>query len=468
MRAWMLAAVLAGALAIAAAAQEGSGAPAPEAASDADATPPAEAADLLSDDALDDLVAPVALYPDALLAQVFVAATYPLDVMKADRFLDDEPDLADRERTDRAEAEDWDESVRVLTGGFPDVIARMADEIDWTEELGDAMLVQTDDLLDAVQRMRAKAEAAGNLASNEAQTVAAEGDTISIAPADPEVVYVPAYDPELAYTTRMAAPPVVYADPGVSVGSALTSGAIAFGSALLIDEIFDDDDGWDDYWHAPRAIDWDDADIDVGRHIDVHRDVRRVVNRTREVNRTIRHERIGDRLRDGDRERWKADPERRDEALARIAARRDHPNRRPGAHDGHRRSEVEAKLKAHAGDGAVRKAVREHKGDLAGKHPDRKEHPKHSALKPGHGLDKDRAKAARERGASSRKHDVKPDAVKARAAKASHSKALAKAKAKRADAPRKPSGKKASAFKKSSGHAAKRGHSSAGKQLKRH
>ena len=188
----------------AAGAQEPTGAPLPR--PDASAAAPAEELaalpaeeGLLSDDALDDLVAPVALYPDSLLTQVLVAATYPLDVMKADRFLDDNADLPDQERADLVDLEDWDESVRVLAAGFPDVLARMADEIDWTEEIGDAMLAQTDDLLDAVQRMRAQAEAAGNLESNEAQAVEVEGDSISIAPADPQVVYVPAYDP-VSYT----------------------------------------------------------------------------------------------------------------------------------------------------------------------------------------------------------------------------------------------------------------------------
>ena len=150
----------------AAGAQEPTEAPPPR--PDASAAAPAEELaalpaeeGLLSDDALDDLVAPVALYPDSLLTQVLVAATYPLDVMKADRFLDDNADLPDQERADLVDLEDWDESVRVLAAGFPDVLARMADDIDWTEELGDAMLAQTDDLLDAVQRLRAQAEAVG-------------------------------------------------------------------------------------------------------------------------------------------------------------------------------------------------------------------------------------------------------------------------------------------------------------------
>ena len=99
---------------------------------------PAE--DLLGEDELDALVAPVALYPDSLLTQIFVAATYPLDIVKADRFVDDSESLDDRARADAAQAEDWDPSIQVRTGGFPDVIGRMADEIDWTEDLGNAAL----------------------------------------------------------------------------------------------------------------------------------------------------------------------------------------------------------------------------------------------------------------------------------------------------------------------------------------
>ncbi len=175
-----------------------------EAATDADAPVSADAAaaePLLDEDELDDLVAPVALYPDSLLTQVLIAATYPLDIVKAERFLSDNAELSDKDRADAAAGEDWDPSVQVLASGFPTVLERMAEDIDWTEDLGDAMLAQTDDLLDAVQRMRARAAASGNLASNEAQTVATEGDAISIAPANPQTVYVPSYDPVTTYTT---------------------------------------------------------------------------------------------------------------------------------------------------------------------------------------------------------------------------------------------------------------------------
>ncbi len=115
----------------------------------ADEAPPE---DVYTEEELDDLVAPVALYPDALLAQVLVAATYPLDVVKAQRWAGENKDLAADKRADATEAEGWDPSIAVLAAGFPTVLERMAKEIDWTEQLGDAMIVQDGDVLDAVQR----------------------------------------------------------------------------------------------------------------------------------------------------------------------------------------------------------------------------------------------------------------------------------------------------------------------------
>jgi hypothetical protein len=503
MRWWMLVAAAA-LLPVAGQAQEADdSAVAPaveEAAEDPGAAPAAE--DLLSDDELDDLVAPIALYPDSLLTQVLVAATYPLDVMKADRFLDENADVADSARADLAEAQDWDQSVKVLASGFPDVLGRMADDIDWTEELGDAMLAQTDDLLDAVQRMRAQAEATGNLTSNEAQTVEVEGDNISIAPADPQVVYVPSYDPVTTYTTPATAPTVVYDDPGVSFGDVLATGAIAFGSAMLVDEIFDDDDDWDDYWDDDwDPIDWDDDAVFRGRDVDIEGDVN--IDRSRDV-------RIGDR--DGDQgnrgARWEADRQRREEARRNIgnrqdarsddraAARRDRegardqrrndqaaardarrddiaargpdqPRRRPEAdrpggvdaavrrpaRDGgaggvdERRTRAEAKLKARtdAGGGGVQKARDRAPGAATAQRPAKRD----SALKPS-SSGSHRTAAAKDRGASSLKRDVSPAAVKARAPSASHPKKIAKPKASRPQVkapPRKPAAH-STAFKK--------------------
>src|SRR4029078_3980408 len=109
-------------------------------------------------------------------------------------------DLPEKERADKAAAQEWDPSIATLAAGFPSVIGRMADDRDWTENLGDAVLAQPDDVLDAVQRMRSRAVAAGTLTSNDAQVVETEDDNVTIDPADPNVVYVPAYDASTAYT----------------------------------------------------------------------------------------------------------------------------------------------------------------------------------------------------------------------------------------------------------------------------
>ena len=210
---------------------------------------------------LDDLVAPVALYPDALLTQVLVAATYPLDVVKAARFVSESADLDDRARATAAEAEPWDPSVQVLSGGFPSVVVMMADDLDWTEALGDAVIVQTDDVLDAIQRMRAQAAAVGNLESNEAQVVEIDQGAVSIAPANPEIVYVPTYDPETAYFAASTTAPIIV-DDGASDGDLIMAGVIGFGAALIVDEIFDDDDDWNGYWGPNYGhIDWNEGDL---------------------------------------------------------------------------------------------------------------------------------------------------------------------------------------------------------------
>ena len=219
-----------------------------------------DAEPLLAAEALDAIVAPVALYPDALLAQVLVAATYPLQVVKAGRLLEESEGLSDDELTERISAEDWDPSILVLLSGFPTVVERMADDLDWTEALGNAMLAQDDDVLAAVQRMREQALDTGYLTSNAAQVVEEDDAQIYIRPADPEVVYVPNYDPAMAFTSAPTASPYI-APPRSGFANPLVAGAIAFGAALLIQELFaddDSDDGWDDYWEDRRPIDWRD------------------------------------------------------------------------------------------------------------------------------------------------------------------------------------------------------------------
>jgi hypothetical protein len=230
---------------------------------------------LLSADQLDELLAPVALYPDTLLAQILFAATYPLDVMKAGRFVEENAALPDKDRAALVETADWDPSVQALTAGFPDLVTRMTDHIDWTEQVGDAVLVQTDDVMDSVQRLRDQAAETGYLTTNDAQTVSVDVDnTISIAPTDPNVVYVPAYDPQVVYSTPAPAQ-VVYVDDGAGTdfGDALATGAIVFGTAMVLDNIFDDNDPWDNYWRGPSHVDWNDHDFNPRPNVDINGDL---------------------------------------------------------------------------------------------------------------------------------------------------------------------------------------------------
>ena len=213
--------------------------------------------DAYTEEELDDLVAPIALYPDSLLAQVLVASTYPLDIVKAQRWAEENKDLPDNKRTEATQQEDWDPSVAVLAAGFPTVLQRMADEIDWTEQLGDAMLVQDGDVLDAVQRQRARAAAVGNLESNDAQTVEVQDDEITVAPADPNVVYVPVYDTQTVYAQPATSTTVVQeSDDKYSSGELIATGILAFGAGMIVNEVFSDDDPYYGYWGRPPPMGW--------------------------------------------------------------------------------------------------------------------------------------------------------------------------------------------------------------------
>ncbi len=237
----------------------------------------AEEAALFSPEDLDNLLAPVALYPDALLAQVLLATTYPVDVLKADRFLSKNEELDDKARSTLAAEEEWPDPIRELTAGFPELISRMAEHIDWTEETGSAVIVQTDDVLASLQRLRAQAKLNGYLVDNEAMTVEEdpESGSITISSANPEVVYVPQYT-ETVYTQPAPATPVYVTDNN-DWDDLLVTGAVVWGSAIILDEIFDDDDWNGGYWHGGgygggygggNSIDWDgDVNIDNGINI---------------------------------------------------------------------------------------------------------------------------------------------------------------------------------------------------------
>jgi hypothetical protein len=188
---------------------------------------PAAEARLTSDE-LSDLVAPLALYPDALLSQVLVASTYPLELVEAQQWLKRNEALRGQETTEAAKRQRWDASVQALVA-FPDVLARLTEDVEWTTDLGNAFLAQQQDVLAAVQRLRARAWANGRLASNARQTVSTveqDGvETIEIAPAEQQVIYAPDYDPGWVWGAPLwaAYPPLGYA-PGWAYGPPVNVG----------------------------------------------------------------------------------------------------------------------------------------------------------------------------------------------------------------------------------------------------
>ena len=157
-----------------------------------------EQAIVYTQEELDPLLAPVALYPDALLAQVLTAATYPLEVVQAARFVQANPRLQGDAMARAAQGKNWEPGVTSLVQ-FPSVLVMMSDKLDWTQQLGDAFLSSPEAVMDTVQSLRAKAQAAGNLQSNAQQQVVMEERYIVIQPTRPQVVYVPYYNPVLVY-----------------------------------------------------------------------------------------------------------------------------------------------------------------------------------------------------------------------------------------------------------------------------
>jgi hypothetical protein len=160
--------------------------------------PPSTALELLSTDELNNLVAPIALYPDPLLSQMLVASTYPLEVVEANQWLQRNDDLHGQELINAAKQQTWDPSVQALVA-VPDALAKLNQDIRWTTDLGNAFLSQEEDVMKAVQRMRARAQSNGRLSSTPQQIVTTESqDTnkvVKIMPAEPEVIFVPVYDP---------------------------------------------------------------------------------------------------------------------------------------------------------------------------------------------------------------------------------------------------------------------------------
>jgi hypothetical protein len=191
---------------------------------------------------LDQMLAPIALYPDALLSQVLMAATYPLEVVEAARWSQANPNLKGDAAVTAVKDKSWDVSVKSLVA-FPQTLQMMSNQLDWTQKLGDAMIGQQKDVATAIQRLRAKAEAAGNLKSTPQQKVTTQSSggatAIVIEPASPEVLYVPYYNPAWAYGPwPYPAYPPPYYPPPPNYGAALMSGmmfglGVAAGAAMF-------------------------------------------------------------------------------------------------------------------------------------------------------------------------------------------------------------------------------------------
>src|SRR5258708_4211731 len=232
------------AIPVAVSAQTADKAPAPgDPAQPASQSPPT--AELLKPQQLEALVAPIALYPDELLANVLAASTYPLEVVQADRWLKERKALKGDALKKEVEKQSWDDSVKALAS-TPDVLTMMSDKIDWTKNLGDAVLAQQPDVMDAIQRLRTKAYDNKKLTTTKQQKVSVQTQeskqVIVIEPADPETIYVPHYDPTTIYGTWPYTdyPPYYFAYPSY-IGAGVIAAGLAFGAGWAIGR-------WGNYW----------------------------------------------------------------------------------------------------------------------------------------------------------------------------------------------------------------------------
>src|SRR5262249_50971872 len=271
---------------------------------------------------LEQIVAPIALYPDPLVAQILMASTYPLEVVQAARFASANATLKGAQLDEELKKHTWDDSVKSLVS-FPQVLTMMNEKLDWTQNLGDAFLASQKGVMDAIQRLRAKAQAEGNLKSTAEQTVSVEPappapppaaaqqvvvqqappQIITIQPTNPQVVYVPTYNPTVVYGAwpYPAYPPYSYYPPGYVAGAAMFSFAagVAVGSAL-----------WGN-------CNWGHGDVNVN--------VNQYNNYTKNVNKTNVAQKRTEMQ--GNRQNWQHNPEHRQGAQYRDAATQQRYNR---------------------------------------------------------------------------------------------------------------------------------------------
>jgi len=205
-------------------------------------------------DQLDSLVAPIALYPDPLLAQTLAAATYPLEIIQVQQWLEKNKNLKDKALADAVAKQPWDPSVQALAA-LPDVVKRLANDIQWTADLGNAFLAQQGDVMDAVQRMRKKAQDKGNLKSNEQQKVETQviesKSVIVVEQANPQVVYVPTYDPVVVYGAPIYPYPPIYYPPAGYYAAGM---AISFGVGVMMGAFWSGGWGWGCGWGGNNNV----------------------------------------------------------------------------------------------------------------------------------------------------------------------------------------------------------------------
>ena len=241
---------------------------------------------------LEQILAPIALHPDSLVTQILMAATYPLEVVQAERWIKQNASLKGEALTAALEKQQWDPSVKSLVN-FPQVVTMMSEQLEWTQRVGDAFLADQKQVLDTIQSLRAKAQASGNLQTTNEQTIIVEEKIIKIEPANPQVVYVPTYNPTVVYGgwPYPAYPPYTYYPPGYVASSAMWFGAgMAMGAA------------WGYAWGNAN---WNGGDVDV--------DVDRNTNINTNINRDQAKQKLQERGQGNQRGqgKWQHNPEHR-------------------------------------------------------------------------------------------------------------------------------------------------------------
>ncbi len=235
----------------------------PAAPSQAPASATASHAAKIPPDQLDSLVAPIALYPDPLLAQTLAASTYPLEIVQLQQWLEKNKTLKDKALSDAVAKQPWDPSVQAMAA-LPEVANRLANDIRWTTDLGNAFLAQEGDVMEAVQRMRKKAQDKGNLKSTEQQkvetTVVESKSVIVVQQANPQVVYVPTYDPVIIYGPPIYPYPPIYYPPAWYYPAGL---AVSFGVGVMMGAFWSGGWGW--------GCGWGGNDITINRNNNFNR-----------------------------------------------------------------------------------------------------------------------------------------------------------------------------------------------------